>query len=166
MNIYFAGCSGQGKTTTANWLSKRLDMDVVDGLSRNSPHQMGSDDHQIYLSQTVFSACRNTENSIHCRTPFDVWAYSTVYERGDLNLDYDHAARFASQSPTVFYFPYWLIPKSDGFRPTSEELNKAVDREIRDGIAAFFGEVTPFIVPEGTPEYRVDWIIKALELLQ
>lgn len=156
-NIYLSGSSGQGKTTTALLLSRIRNMEIIDGLSRNSPHKMGTDEHQIYLSQVVYSAVRNTDNSIHCRTPFDVFAYSQVFERGSWSLDESHCDRFALEKPTIFYFPYWLKSEDDGFRPTDDKLVRQVDEAIRLTLEDY-EDITVVEVDPGTPHQRVQKI--------
>ncbi len=165
MNIYLSGCSGQGKTTTADILGSELQMPVIDGLSRSNPHEMGTTEGQKWLSNMVVSKCLRAEDSIHCRTPIDVIAYSKVYGRGDLELDMKNCDQFADTNPVVFYFPYWLTPKDDGFRPTDVTLNREVDKAIRKMYRYYSEDIQVYKVLPATPHQRVHAIREVLMTL-
>lgn len=156
--IYFTGSSGQGKTTLANLLSKRLDLPVIDGVSRNSPHPQGTDENQQYLSHEIAHLC-GALSGIHCRTPLDVAAYTHALKLYS-PMDTQHVKSFLASWPVVIYFPMVLSIENDGFRPTDVEMNKCVDKWIRsylnDSGVAFL------TLKKESPLDRVESVVKFL----
>ena len=111
--LYFTGSSGTGKTTLSLSVAPMLKLSIVDGISRSSPYLQGSDDHQQYVSRRVFRKCICQKKSIHCRTPIDVMAYTTV-NNAHSPMDEQHCKLFAAINPVVIYFPMLPDIEDDG----------------------------------------------------
>lgn len=160
MTIWFTGSSGTGKSTTAKLLGEKTGINVVDNISRSSPHKMGTVEHQAYISKKVFDL--NGRLIISPRSPFDVLAYSVVYEVPNLAMDSLHSFIFASSKPVLFYFPYGQFPiVDDNFRPTSPVLNRQVDEEIRKQLR-YYG-VEYYEVKKESANSRANSIIQYME---
>lgn len=160
-SIFFSGSSGTGKSSTAIALGQALNMKVVDGISRNSPFEMHTLEHQKYMSRNVYATCTSIDNRILCRTPLDVWAYSKAFKINNQVMDEDNLVRFIKSDPTIIYFPPYWKPKNDGFRPTSVDFNAVVDNSISSIIEEF--ELKSYTVKNEPVKQRVQNIIKFLE---
>lgn len=160
-SVFLCGSSGTGKSTTAKILGDRLGMKVIDNVSRSSPFDMTSFDHQLYMSKTIFGLTKK-DNLISCRSPFDVLAYSVAFNIPNLSMDSLHAFLFAKGNPTLIYFPYNMFPiVDDGFRPTSPVLNRQVDSEIRKQLEYY--KVEYYQVKKESANSRANSIIQYLE---
>lgn len=131
-SVFFTGAGGQGKTTTAKLIAPVVGLDIVDGLSRNNPYPMGSDEGQDWLGMTVWLKSVHPRPKIHCRTPIDVWAYSKVYGTGNITNQEKYLQSWLAKNPNVVYFPKFFSVENDGFRPTDESLAWQVDQWIQD----------------------------------
>ena len=161
MKFLLSGASSTGKSTTAKILSEKTGLPIIDNISRTSPYEMHTVEHQKYMADKVFETSQ-LDNHIMCRTPFDVWAYSIGFNIQNHAQDSRNAYLFAKSNPIVIYFPINVIPiVDDGFRPVSEELNSVVDSEIRKQLM-YYG-VKYHMVGKGTPEERAENIIKFME---
>lgn len=154
--VFFTGSSGQGKTTTAKIVSERLQVPVWDGVSRSSPFEMGTREHQEYISNEVFARC-TAYDGVHTRTPIDVLAYTYVFGTGNYAKDGHHVFKFLSTHPKIVYFPMLLEVEDDGFRPTDIELTRKVDRHIQDTLHIY--GVTYLTLDLESPEERAEKII-------
>lgn len=161
MKILLSGASSTGKSTTAKVLSEMTGLPIIDNISRNSPYEMHTKEHQQYMSDKVFETSQ-MDNHILCRTPFDVWAYSVGFKIDNNAQDSRNAYEFAMRRPKIIYFPINLIPiVDDGFRPVSEELNQTVDSQIRHQISTY--NIDHYTVLKESPEERAQHIIEYLE---
>ena len=161
-SIFLVGSSGTGKSTTARILGKKLDLKVVDNISRGSPHRMGTVEHQQYISKAVFDLTK-VDNIISCRSPFDILAYTVAFVVDNLPMDSLHSFIFGSSNPTVIYFPYGFPDtiEDDGFRPTSPVLNRQVDSEIKKQLSYY--KVEYYEVKKESANARANSIIRYLE---
>lgn len=130
-SLYFTGSSGTGKTTLSLSVSSALKFSIVDGISRSSPFLQGSDEHQQYVSRRVFRKCvLQKDKTIHCRTPIDVMAYTTV-NNAYSPMDDQHCRLFAATNPIVVYFPMLHDIEDDGVRPTDRVFNENIAKQIK-----------------------------------
>jgi len=159
--LWLAGSSGTGKSTTAKILGDRLNMPVVDNISRSSPHKMGTIEHQQYISKAVFKL-NQQDNIISTRSPFDVLSYTVAFKVPNLAMDSLHSFIFASGNPTVIYFPFGFPAKieDDSFRPTSPVLNEQVDSEIKKQLNYY--KVEYYEVKKESANARANSIIQYL----
>lgn len=163
MNVYLTGCSSQGKSLTARLIAKRLKLNVLDNISRSSAFKIDTKEHQMYMSETVYNSCITMHDTVYCRTPLDVYAYSMAYKSGRSILFEDRirAKCFAAGLIKVIYFPYLLPIEDDGFRPTDPAFNKRIDLSIKKQLEIY--NIDYYRVLLESPEERVEHIIKFLE---
>ena len=160
--IWLSGSSGTGKSTTGRILSKRLELELIDGVSRSSPFQIHTLEHQQYMSKTIFNL-RDKEDFVSCRNPFDVMAYSIGFKINNLAMDSLHSFLFAKGHPIIIFFPFGQIGEieDDGFRPVSPELNQVVDEEIKKQLMYY--DIEYYEVKKESANARANSIIKYLE---
>lgn len=156
MTIFFCGSSGQGKTTTANLLNEATGLKVIDGISRSSVHKHGTDEHQQWLSKTIYRISM-TEKGIHCRTPLDVYAYTQAYGRYS-PCDETNVRFFSFKKPVMIYFPLLFKDiEDDGVRPTDLKLNETVDGYIKSALDRY--NFNYLALQGNSPEERVQDIL-------
>lgn len=164
MNIYMSGAHGTGKSTTAKIITEKARFGLLPSASRRSPYEQGTFDHQDYVMNQVYKRCAMYDETVHERTPFDVYAYTismhveALVEKHRMKID-AFARAIRQQGNTLFYFPITFPLKADGIRP-----DEMVQREV-DSIMQYHIERTGIpriFVPEGTPEERADFILKEL----
>lgn len=160
-SIWLCGSSGTGKSTTGKILAKKLGLDLIDGVSRNSPFEMHTLDHQQYMSRIIFNI-RHRRNFVSCRSPADVLAYSIGFGINNLEMDKAHSDIFFKSKPILIYFPFGMFPiENDKFRPTDLNLNQIVDFEIQKQIKET--NLNFYTVGKESAEERAKKIINYLE---
>lgn len=165
MNIYMTGAHGCGKTTTAIEIKKKNDgFGLIPSASRTSPYEPGTEDHQQYVMKTVYQHCAKYDQTIHERTPLDVFAYTSVGNFNNLReeqaMKLENFLRCMRHSgDTLFYFPILFPLEEDGVRPDGL-VQAQIDDFIHDVLER--ENVLYKTVPMGTPEERADFILKEL----
>lgn len=160
MNIYLTGASGTGKSTLANALASKLDMQVSPSVARQSPYEMGSAENQSYVGSKVWHQIKTSDNSIVTRTPLDVLAFSSLWGH-DTYMDRYRSADFCSQGNIILFCPLYWQPEDDGFRPTDMAELKRVNNLIRDFLECTGAEY--YTVLNEPVDYRVQSVIQYLE---
>lgn len=155
-SIYFTGCSGSGKTTTGMLVAHRTGLGILDWVSRNSPHKMGTDENQRYISKKVYQRCMK-QLGVHTRTPLDVYAYTQAFGLYS-PTDEQHIDLFRLTNPFLVYYPILDHIEDDGFRPTDRKLNETVDEQIKLMIKRYNFNCL-FLSKDTSPEERADEII-------
>lgn len=162
MNIYMSGAHGTGKTTTAKIITEKTGMTVLPSASRNSPYEQGTYDHQDYVMDQVWKRCLRHDNTIHERTPFDVYAYTNamhveaLVEKHRMKID-AFARSIKQRGESLFYFPITFELHLDEFRP-DEMMQLTVDSIMRHHIERT--EIPCIFIPDGTPEERANFILE------
>ena len=151
MKVFFCGTGGQGKSTSARLLADSLDLPVIDGIVRSSPHKQGSQKHQEWSGEKVQEAVLNNDSGIFCRTIIDVNAYSDAMghyiKRNESLQDY-----WLLGQRTVIYFPLLLTPEPDGVRFTDQAFLEEVDASMKDRLDR--SRVDYYTVKNESPEER------------
>lgn len=159
MKIFFCGTGGQGKSTSARLLSDSLNLPVIDGISRSSPHKRGSLDHQAWTGQKVHESVLNNESGIYCRTIIDVNAYSDAMglhiKRNESLQDY-----WLLCQRTVIFFPLLFAPEDDGVRFTDQRFAEDVHISIKTRLDR--SRVDYYTVKNESPEDRNKHILDFL----
>ena len=164
MNVYFTGSHGTGKTTTARLLSSKLGYTIVPSVSRNSPHEPKTLDHQRYVMEKVVYRTMMHTYTVQDRTPVDVFAYTKLmgmkklYRHQQMCVDRFLRSIGHAKDP-LFYFPIHFELENDGVRPdehAQEYIDKAIVLELeRSG-------VNYHVIPDASPEKRVDFILERI----
>lgn len=164
MNIYFTGSHGTGKTTTARLLSSRLGYSIVPSVSRNSPHEPKTIDHQRYVMEKVVYRTMMHTYTVQERTPVDVFAYTKLmgmkklYRHQQMCVDRFLRNINHAREP-IFYFPIHFELENDGVRP-DEHAQEYIDKEIILELER--ARVNYHVIPDASPEKRVDFILERI----
>ena len=164
MIIYLAGASGTGKTTIGDMLARHFDIEHHPSVSRSSPYEHGSRQHQIYTEEMIYQTMNLP--GVHDRTLLDVYGYNTFNGYTDLNEEmHGKIIEWANSNPLVIYFPIFFEPENDGVRPTDKTVNAVVDSIIHSGLE----NIMPnrFITVKNEPvEARFESIIKSIKAVR
>ena len=162
MNIYLTGAHSTGKSTVAQIIKERTGFCTVPSVSRNSPYEMGTEEHQRYVMDKVFYQYSKYDGLILERSPLDVYAYTKLmqieseYGRQKMKVEAFFRGIGHSDSP-IFYFPIYFDLEHDGIRPGQEE-----QVEIDKFIVSYLqkNNIDYYTIPDTTPEERADFILE------
>lgn len=162
MNIYLTGAHGTGKSSVAKIIKSRADFCTVPSASRNSPYEMGTEEHQRYVMDKVFTQHSKHDALVLERTPLDVYSYTRLmkieaeYNRQQMKVEAFFRALKHTNQP-VFYFPISFELENDGIRPGEVEQIQ-VDKFIYDYLEN--NNIHYHAIPNATPSERADFILE------
>ena len=162
MNIYLTGAHGTGKSTVAQIIKERAGFCTVPSVSRNSPYEMGTEEHQKYVMDKVFYHYSKYDGLILERTPLDVYSYTHLmqieseYNRQKMKVEAFFRGIKQSEEP-IFYFPIYFDLENDGVRPGQVEQVQ-VDRFIYNYLQD--NNIEYHTIPYASPEERADFILE------
>jgi nicotinamide riboside kinase len=147
LRIIITGASGVGKTTLAEKLASRLQLQIIPELGRQLCEEMGFKyigeiPDQERFKQRVLDAQIDAESKLHNpgfiadRSTIDCWV---LWQRWNLceamsyttEAYYEKSLQQAKNYSKIIYIPPKFDPPEDGFRWTDKHYQKQIDRLIR-----------------------------------